>query len=839
VKQLARLLERWPIALAAVAVLAAALLLPGLGSFGLWEPQERQVADRQAPRRAGTIAELDAMIRPAVVNATTPKPLAAPLANAHQPEPAAPPPLADDKCLHAAPHDAVARSLTARAAGWGRDLDDSDAGRRLPFALLGLLAVLATAGIAMRTAGPRAGVITALVLLSMPLLSFQARQLTSEIGTAAGGALILYGLVALGRPPRGVLLALADQIVAAAALVLGIAVGFLGGGALLGLLVPIGAFAAAGALGVPAVIATCRELGHGAIAVAGAISPRFAVGRERAPRPADATPFAETPPAEMPPAEMPPAEMPPAEMPPAEMIKALVATLVALGLIGLLAYELYSLRDPQPGQTPPQREVLDHAIVPTGCWSPLLGAVWRAEDDLKYIYDSTFEQIAYGTFPWGLLAPIAIGALVASKDRARRGVGALALAWAGAAWIASEAFQRKVGFTLYAGFPALALGLGVWLDHLLVRGREEGAARLVALYAVLGVLVLGKDMQSFADRLPSLLVGGDTIPYPKLAHLALLPTKLWVLVLGLIVALAFALAISKLSARVAQIALATTLGATALVAAFWPFAWQPNLATHLSSKAMFETLLDLAHPGDSLVVLGDLGDAPHDYAPVIHPEALGSREQIVQALARPNRVFAIAPQSELCQLHHDMAHKPYFVLDDRNARSLLVSNRVDGAEDLNPLRDKILHEPPATIRFKPKGRVVFDGRIELLGWDLPRSVGRGSKFEVKLYFKVLQPVGGAWRIVGHFDGPSGMRFNGDHEPIDARCQTSQWAVGDYIVDTNTVVAGGPTFPDGTYEVWTGFFTGTNPNFKNMPVTEAPPDMRDQTDRVKIATISVD
>jgi len=814
VKHVARLLDDWRIELVAVAAVAATILFLGLGSIGLWEPQERQVADRQAPRRIGTIAELDAMIRPAVVAATTPKP--PPAANTPQREPPPIVPAVDEKCLHAPPHDAVARSLTSRAVAWGRDLDDSDAGRRLPLAVLGFLCVLATAGIAMRRASARAGTLTALVLLSMPLCALQSRQLTSEIGTPAGGALVIYGLVALGCADlrKHLVLGLADLVVAVGALAFGIVVGFMAGGALLGLVVPIGAFAAAGALGVPAVVTAWRALERGAQLALAKAFPRAAAGRERAAIVRGETSLR-------------------------EQLVALAATLAAIALIGLLAYELYDLRDPQPGQIPPQREVLDHAIVPNGCWSPLLGAVWRPDDDLKYIYDSTFEQIAYGTFPWGLLAPIAIGALVASKDRARRGLGARALAWAGAAGVAVEAFQRKAGFTLYAGFPALALALGVWLDRVFAtRDRPEGSARLVATYAVLGVLVLGKDMQSFADRLPSLLVGGDAIPYPKSAHILLLPTKLWVLVLGLGVAVAFALAIARISRRVADAALACTLAGTTILAAFWPFGWQASLGEHLASKTIFETLHDLVRPGDSLVIMGDLGDAPHDYAPDVKPEPAATREQIVTALARPNRVFAIAPQSELCQLHHDLAHKPYFVLDDRNTRSLLVSNRVDGATDLNPLRDKILHEPPQVIPHRPKGRVVFDGRIELLGWDVPDKVGRGSKFEIKLYFKVLQAVGGQWRIVGHFDGPQGMRFNGDHEPIDARCQTSQWAVGDYIVDTNTVIAGGPTFPDGNYEVWTGFFTGSNPNFKNMPVSEAPPDMRDTTDRVKIATIAV-
>ena len=48
--QLRVALSRWWVVLPLVAALAAAVLVPGLGSFGLWEPQERQLADRQAPR---------------------------------------------------------------------------------------------------------------------------------------------------------------------------------------------------------------------------------------------------------------------------------------------------------------------------------------------------------------------------------------------------------------------------------------------------------------------------------------------------------------------------------------------------------------------------------------------------------------------------------------------------------------------------------------------------------------------------------------------------------------------------------------------------------------------
>ena len=785
---LARQLARWPVALGCVLVLALAVLLPGLGGFGLWESQERQAADRMAPRRIGTVAELRAILEPAVQTVQQKAELPV------------------ETCPKQAPPGAVARTLTARAAAWGRDaISDSDTGRRLPLALLGLLTVLATAGMALRGSGGRAGLLTALVLLSMPLLILQSRQLTSEIGTAAGASLVLYGLLAL-RIPRS-LVAIADLAVAGVSLAVGLVVAFTGGGALLGLCVPLLAFAAAGSFGVTAIADAGRALRNGGLRLLRVVWPRGAIGR---------TPCVYR----------------------GGSAVALVATLAAIGVLAVLAYQLFSLHQPQPWVTPPQREVLDHAIVPTNCWSSALGATWRPDDDLRYIWDSTFEQIAYGTFPWGVLAPIAMMALINSEDAERRRIGALSLAWAGAAWIASEVFQRKVGFTIYAGFPALALAVGVWLDSVLAERRLPAGAKLVGLFVLIAVVDLGKDMQGFAEKVSSLTVGGDAIPYPTAAHLIGLPAKLWILLLGVIVAGGF-ITVMAAPAKARGPGLTVALGGTALAAAFWAFGWQPVLARHLSSKGLFDMVLDLRKQGDQLVMLGDYGDAPHDYAPDLKPEVVTNREQIVQALGRPNRVFAIAPITELCQLHREIGGKPYFVLDDDFTKAALLSNRVDGTTDKNPLRRMILHAPPTQMAAKPKGRVVFDSRVELIGWDMPKEVGRGSKFDVTLYYKVLQPVGGSWQVLMHFDGQAGRAGNGDHFPIEKKCETATWQPGDYIVDHFTVQGLAPAFPPGKYEVWTGFFTGSNPNWRNMPVSEAPPDMRDTADRVKITTITVD
>ncbi|MEO8845162.1 MAG: hypothetical protein ABI591_32480, partial [Kofleriaceae bacterium] len=379
---LARALGRWWLALPIVAVLASAILIPGLGSFGLWEPQERQLADKHAPP-LDTKASTDPKAKPAGVAALV-----------------APAPF--DACPRAAPKTAVARTLGPRAMVLGRDeIADSDGGRRMPFALLGILLVLATAGIAMRTIGARAGVIAALILLSMPLCVLQSRQLMTEIGTATGGALVIYGLLALTSLedmlfgvvlPRTLVRSAAtiriipqslEAIAGALALAGGLVLGFVSGGALLGIAVPVGAFAAAGALGIPTLLDVGRLVRNGAVGLGARLRPCWGVGRT-------ALPYRR-----------------------GSNAPALLATAIAGIAIVAVIYQIFSLKDLQPGLVPPQRAVLDHAIVANGCWSPALGGMWRPDDDLRYIFDSTFEQIAYGTFPWGVLGPIAFAALIA------------------------------------------------------------------------------------------------------------------------------------------------------------------------------------------------------------------------------------------------------------------------------------------------------------------------------------------------------------------------------------------------------------------------------------------
>ena len=70
--------------------------------------------------------------------------------------------------------------------------------------------------------------------------------------------------------------------------------------------------------------------------------------------------------------------------------------------------------------------------------------------------------------------------------------------------------------------------------------------------------------------------------------------------------------------------------------------------------------------------------------------------------------------------------------------------------------------------MKKSFQVGFDGKIELIGADMPERVSHGDMFEITLYFRVLQKPTQNYKILAHFDG-KGVRFQGDHDPISGRC----------------------------------------------------------------------
>ena len=183
---------------ACAALIALLVIVPGLGSFGLWDPQEITIADlgRDLVNTGDTHA----------------------LAQTRPP-------------LHVW---LIAKSFKAVGV--------SEWGARLPFALAGLLVLAATYGILCRLARPRAGLLGCLVLLGSPLFIFQARQVTSDMPMVAGATLAVYGLIGLAWPKAGrpVWWLAIDSVCAAG----GLAIAYYGGAAVLGVMPPLAGAAA-------------------------------------------------------------------------------------------------------------------------------------------------------------------------------------------------------------------------------------------------------------------------------------------------------------------------------------------------------------------------------------------------------------------------------------------------------------------------------------------------------------------------------------------------------------------------------------------------------------------
>jgi RNA polymerase sigma-70 factor (ECF subfamily) len=158
----------------------------------------------------------------------------------------------------------------------------------------------------------------------------------------------------------------------------------------------------------------------------------------------------------------------------------------------------------------------------------------------------------------------------------------------------------------------------------------------------------------------------------------------------------------------------------------------------------------------------------------------------------------------------------------------------------DPMRAAIVSTEPKAISTRPERPLIWDQRLQLIGWDIPARVSFGKSFEMTLYYRVLAPIDQPWKVFVHFDG-SMRAGHADHEPLAGRCQMTTWQPGSYIVDRfNARIERSEAAPAGSYRVWTGFFVGFAPTWINMSVTDAPAAIRDDTyQRVNIATVVVE
>jgi 4-amino-4-deoxy-L-arabinose transferase-like glycosyltransferase len=770
---------RW--APAWVGLLAALVLIPLLWSYGFWDPQEIKVADQARELAAG--APLDDVI---------------------------------DK----------APPLTVWLVGTSVDwFGVSEIGARIPLALLGILTIVATLLLGRRLGSARAGLLSGLILLGTPMLVFESRQLISFIGAGCGAVLLMLGMAGAIWPAQrrtGARIALyaADAL----AIVAGAALSYYAIGALIGLFVPVAAFAIAGALALA----------------------------YRRPDDEPATPAREKL---------------------SLYAGSAIAAAVAVGILVWVVGAVFDWVEASPGD----HAIFGYTLRAGPDYVEALGGAWRSQVPASVTWDSLFEQIAYGFFPWVALAPFALGRAATGRgSRRRTWAGHLVFFWAALAWIVGTIVALKSGPVRYAAFPALAVACGLWLDDLLAsrEGKHPGGWALptrmpaAAVFALIFAVMIGKDLKSFPENFLAMHVVGGDIKFPEnaskwltfvpLAFGAIAGAALWLGIwqpgaldrptrrerIGNAVQRLWIAIVDRAHLAVYWCSIGCRwVGARGIrgaaitgiaFAMFLSFLYTPKLSHSFSYKYLFDRYKSFADGDEPLGILGMPGSGPEYYAPG-EIEKLSNRNELFAFMARPERVFAMGPRRDLCAVHQG-ANKEgfdYYVLDSSHAKFMLMSNRLaEGERDDNPLKRAIRREPPTDIKYPLSANL--EDTLELIGVTMPAEVEQGASFEITLFYKVLKKPTRNWQIFLHFDA-AGMRFQGDHWPIDNQCGTAYWQPGDYIADTHKMSAGDMTSPRRKYQVWSGMFVGSHGNWTNMKALSGNPD---NADRVPIGTIVV-
>ncbi len=769
-----------------VLLFGVVLVFPGLGGFGFWDPWELKIADR-----AREIARSGHLFDPTVGGRF----------------PAEPP---------------LDLALAALGIKW---FGASELAARMGNAVLALGSLFAVyfGGVALLR--PRAGLLAALVLGTMPLFFEQSRQLTSDMPLVGGLALAFAGLgrfafAADGRRAwRDLGLATAGMVVAS-----------LSGGVLLGAALPCLSLAAAllvawsrcpsprlpfgltAVVGVGlliAVFSTANVAGTYSFLLGGA--PRGSV--------------------------------------PTELFEYFVRQL-GFGIFPWSALAVFALGrafvrasddEGQPEPSPPA-DPTAAVVRPAADRAGFVSAYLLVAASFGFALASVFVLLT-GDARFPALAPIAlaVGALLDEVLDRERPVPVLGLlAAVGTLVVARDLFLApeelgsvhllakiqwppmiKAGPALFAAGLVVAAGIGLGL---VARNPVLVVPQVPPADAPAGEG--GAPAGGFAAALRGAYARGASL-FHRLAP--------WGIPLALGAAIVFALGVNH-----------------RLV---------PALAKHLSFKPAFQSLSKFSHPGDVFGKYRVTGHGLSFYGEQAMRE-LASQDQLLDFFKQDVRAFALLATEDLASL--DTAFKiaalPYFVIDATSSRFVLASNRLpEGQTDINPLRRNVWMAPQPPVAVPQAGSTAtayqwkqespadkppwtwafplsatFDDSIELVGADFPTAVRRPGKIKLVLTFRVNKRPLPGYKIFVHVDTPGHPRLIGDHDPVGGAFPTAYWLPGEYVRDEHEIDVPYMTTPAGEYTVFMGIWPGGDQ--KRLKITQGT--LNDGSDRARLGSIQI-
>jgi hypothetical protein len=756
---------------------ALVICLPRLGSFGFWDPAELKLADQARDMvRAGGLLD----------------------------------PTAGGKYAPTARLDLFLAALGIKLFG------ASELGARLPIAFAGVGALMAVYWAGTGLFRPRAALLGTLVLGTMTMFVLEARQLTTDVPLMAALSLAMAGLGRYAWPASG-RRRVGDLLAGLA----GLAVGYVGGGALTGIVLPLVSLLAAIFVGFGLVPAEAGvDDGTEDLAPAG-VGPDIPAGK----------PFGAS-----------------ALSPRGRGFPIFLA--FGLAALGLLVASMTGLV--------------------AGKYSALLGGVPHSGAP-THTFEALVRELGFGMFPWSAVAVFALARPLIRLDgdgartNSRLAFGQLYLfLFAGLGFALSTYRLIIFGEARALCLPMIALAVGVFLDEALEGRRAEPVAGLLM---GTGTMIVARDFYLAPEELASVHLF-DKVKWPSVVSIGeLVLAFAFLAALGVYVGLAArgqalgrvaAPALEVGSARRRRLARGFVAlgryglqGSVAVAVVFALYLAQglvPTLSTHFSFKPALESYAKFAKPGDKIARYHVEGHGTGFYSGGEITD-VASQDQLQSFLRDPNRVFALVSADDLAALDAGFKRErqSYYVLDASSSRFLLISNQLAAGEsDANPLKKDVWMAPTPVGpngEFAPnetppwKWRVpvsaTFADSIEIVGADFPESVRRPGKIPLDLIFRVKKAPPSGYKIFVHFDGPAAPRVIGDHDPLNKAFPTSSWLPGEYIRDRYETEVPLMTTPAGTYTVFIGFWPGGEG--KRLHVTQG---TNDGADRVRLGTLEI-
>jgi len=779
---------------------SVALALPRLGAFGLWEPWELAVAEKAR--------------------------------------------VAADEMTASKAVEMLGRAelLPLMRAAGVKVFGTSEFGARLFGALASIGALMAVYWAGLGLFRRRAALIAVLALGATPLFALSARQVTTDMPLVAALALTLGALGRWAWPPDGQRRP-RDLAIGLAGLLLG----FMGGGAVLGVALP--------SLAVALAVAVCRGLK----VPTGVTQPADATGPPSAPE------IALSPDGELAASDgtddlCAPGAGP--DVPAGEPFGASfrrrprdLAVLVAAGVLGAIVL------------------VIGFSGLHAGEHTAWLGGTPHAGPPAT-TFDYLLKQLGFGLFPFSVVVFFALGRPLVRLDdepglrtNARLAFGqTYLLLFAGLGFALSTVLVLTLGEARFVALGALGLAIGAYLDEALEARRAEP---VTGLLIATGTMVVARDFYLAPEELVSVHLLGEKVKWPPSISFGYM-----FLAFGLVVSAGLSAGIAVRGRALGRAPSIDLTGAAAwrrkldgyltkagryglqvAVAAAVLFGFVvtqvvvPVLSKHLSFKPALESYTKYAQHGERFGRYRIEAKGTAFYSGISMIE-LPTQEAVLNFLRDPARVFVLASAEEIGALDTAMqaARAAYYVVNATSSRFLLLSNRLDaGQTDQNPLRRNVWmaptspvanngewnasEKPPWTWRIPISA--TFADTIELVGANFPESLRRPGKITLELFFRVRARPPSGYKIFVHVDGPASPRLLGDHDPVGKTFPTANWLPGEYIRDVYDIDAPLMTTPAGTYRIFIGFWPGGDG--KRLKITAGP---NDGSDRLLLGSLEI-